>query len=308
LGSDSLIARDSPEGPTVICRPCIGLVIACCAVALVGQGIAATPPAEQKAAPRADLSEVNAAVRSSDWAKADELLAGLLEQSPDDPAALLMRGEVLLALGKPAEARPFLERALAADPARERTNFQLATVLEGAGEPEAALEHFAREIELTSTNEIKVLAQLNRSVLFAKLGRTAEAAAALEAALALDPDRPQVYGDLATYYLELGRLDEAAATLERGFEQGGFSSAQHYYVLGTRYYQESAYDKAIGAFEQALALAEGHADAERSLGAALDQLGREDEALPHLERYLVLRPDAPEAKQVRERIAAIKAE
>ena len=51
-------------------------------------------------AQRADLSEANALVAESDYAGAESLLAGLQQEYPDDPALLLLRGELLLALGK----------------------------------------------------------------------------------------------------------------------------------------------------------------------------------------------------------------
>ena len=107
-----------------------------------GETGASPEPAPAATAPRANLGEANAAVRATDYARADELLAAVLQQFPDDPAALLMRGEVLLALAKPAEARPHLERAAALDPKRERVHFQLASVLQAEGEIEAAIDHF----------------------------------------------------------------------------------------------------------------------------------------------------------------------
>lgn len=269
--------------------------------ALARQDAADAPPPS----PRADLSAANEAIRAQDYAKASELLAAELEKAPEDATALLMHGEVLLALGKPAEARLPLEKCVELDPDRVRAHFQLANVLQAAGELAPAIEHFGREIELNDDEQVRIMAHLNRSILYEKSKQPEPAAEELEAALVIDPDQPRLYGDLATLYLRMGALDRAEEVLTRGFDEGGFASAHHYYNLGARYYKKGAYEDAVRVLAEALDLQDGFADAERSMGAALDQLGREAEAVKHLERYLELRPDAPEKEEIRKRIAAV---
>ena len=58
------------------------------------------------------------------------------------------------------------------------------------------------------------------------------------------------------------------------------------------------------AFTHTLEVDSRLARAERSLAAALEKLGRDHEARAHLERYLELAPDAPDAASVAERIRA----
>jgi tetratricopeptide (TPR) repeat protein len=259
---------------------------------------------EAEPAPSADLSEANELVRAGDYAQADEALEQILTEFPDDPSALLMRGEVLLVLGRFPDAQSLLAKCAELDPERERVHFQLATALQNTGDIDEALEHYAKEIELNDDEEVKIMSRLNRSFLLGKQGQWSKAAAELEAVLEIDPDRPEIYGDLATLYLQSGKLDETFDALRRGLE-AGFSSSQHFYVLGSRYYRDDLYEKAADAFAQALATNPGNADAERSLGATLEQLGREKEAAQHFQRYLELRPDAPEANELKKRIAAI---
>jgi Flp pilus assembly protein TadD len=55
-------------------------------------------------------------------------------------------------------------------------------------------------------------------------------------------------------------------------------------------------------FNEALRADPELAEAERSLAAALERLGRDAEAVQHLRRYLELRPDAPDAEAVAGRI------
>ncbi len=261
-----------------------------------GSGVAdATPP------PRADLGEANDLVRQQKYAQAETLLSELQGEFADDPALLLMRGELLLALGRTDEALAPLERAAEIDPDRPRAHFQLATALSATGDLPAALAAFAREIEHNDDAEVTALVHLNRAMLFQKQRQWIEAAQELESLLAAEPERSEAYGDLTTLYLQADRVDEAAATLERGRE-AGFLSSRHYYSLGARMYKEGRYEHAVEALGSALEIDPRLARAERSLGAALQKLERQQEAIEHLERYLELSPDAGDAESIARQI------
>ncbi len=294
------------------------IVLALCACVLpitaqtetVGQPVADATAETTEPPARADLSEANEFVRSQDWAAADGALVALQEEFPDDPALLLMRGEVLLAMRKPADAAPLLERCAEIDPERKRTHFQLGSALAASGNRSGALAAFAKEIELQtgaeeSEAQILVLSRLNRSMLLVQQNRWDEAAAEMEAVLTLEPERVAAYGDLASVYLEAGSLDKAAEALQRGFDKG-FKSSNHYYNLGARYYRKATYPSAVEALTRALELDPQLASAERSLAAALDKLGRDDESVQHLRRYLELRPEAPDKQEVQKLLEAGK--
>jgi len=259
----------------------------------------APAPTEDDPVDRADLTEVNELVLEGAYAEAEAMLAAIQEEFPDDPRVLMMRGEVLLALGRMDDALPELRRCVEIDPERPRLNFQLATALQAVGDHPGAVEAFGREIELNDDPQIKVMAHLNRYVLREQEKDWSGAVDELEAVLALDPTRLEVYGEIASIHLKAGRLDDASARLKAGME-AGFRSARHMYSLGARYLKEKAYAPAAEAFGTALEIDPSFADAERSLAVALDQLGRGDEAVQHFRRYLELRPDAPDSQQIAE--------
>jgi tetratricopeptide (TPR) repeat protein len=224
-----------------------------CAV-LASLAVAEEPPAAQPtpaAAPRADLGPANDLVRNGAYAEAEKVLRELQQSHPDDPRILLMRGELLLALEQPAEAIPLLRRCIEIDPVRPRAHFQLGTALQATGDPDAALAAYAEELALAEDPRVKVMAHLNRSVILQQKGDRTTAADELSAVLELDPGRREVYGDLANLLLEAGRLDEAAAILDRGLG-AGFRSAAHFNTLGSRYYSAGSPDKALTAFRRAL--------------------------------------------------------
>lgn len=276
----------------------------------LGQQQPAAPPEPAVAAeeageelPAADLSEAVERIRAGAYEEAQDLLAELQSEFPGDAALLLMRGEVLLALGRAEEALDLLRHGAEVDPGRPRMNFQLGTALASTGQREAALEAFGREIEVNENSEVQVLSRLNRSLLLQQERRWGPAAEELEAVLRLQPERRNVYGDLASLYIQAGNAEAAVDALERG-EAAGFSSADHYYSLGARLYKSEMYEQAAVMLAEALRVDPGMAEAERSLAASLERLGRESEALEHLRRYLELHPDAPDAAIVSEKIRA----
>ena len=287
----------------------VGVACACLGGAVLGTAAEVpteTPPTVQDEPAGVDLSQANELVRSGAYAEAERALAALQTEHPDEPRLLLMRGEVLLALGKQEQALPLLRRTVELDPERPRAHFQLATALQGSGDREGALEAYAEEINLNDDVQVQAMARLNRSLLLEQQQDWSGSAAELHAALELAPGRLEAYGDVASLYLRAGELDAAADSLEQGLARG-FRSAKHQYILGARYYEKQAYEEAIKFLLQALEIDPGLAEAERSLAGALDQVGREAEALEHLRRYLELEPEAPDARRVRDRIREIEA-
>lgn len=254
---------------------------------------------------RADLGAVNELVRAGSYVEAETSLAALQQDFPDDPRILLMRGELLLAIGRPPDALPILRQCAEIDPALPRLHFQLATALQAVGDASAALEEFGREIEINADPRVQVLAHLNRSLLRERNEDRSGAADEIVAALALDPARLEAYGDAAALYLEADRLDEASHWLDRGFE-AGFRSPQHLYSLGARYLSRDSFEPAVAAFRKALEIDPSYAEAARSLAVALDRMGRSNEAVQQFRRYLELRPDAPDATRIAERIREVE--
>ena len=265
----SVVARSEPDPPVSASRQ---------------SAAKSTDSLEEGApAPQVDLTEANELVRSGQFSEAEQLLASLIEQSPDDLRVVLMCGEVLLALNRHADALPLLQRVAELDGNRPRVHFQLAAALQATGDRQGALDALAEELELNQDPRVQVMARLNRSVLLERQKDWIGSAAELQAVLLLEPGRVEAHGDVASLYLRAGELDAAARSLEQGLERG-FRSANHLHILGARYYEKKAYDAAIKALLQALEIDPGLAEVERALAGALDQVGREAEALEHLRR------------------------
>jgi len=106
-----------------------------------------------------------------------------------------------------------------------------------------------------------------------KQNRFAEAAVELKKAIELEPNAVMAHLQLGGALIQLNRLPEAEQELAKAYELGGSSAGAAQFLLGQVFYLESRYEPALKAFEQ----------------------------------YLKDVPNAPNAEQVREVVAKIKA-
>ena len=257
------------------------------------------PPVQQaeEKARTADLREAGEKIGAGQLEDAEALLAPMLEPFPDDPALLLMLGEVRLALGRPDQALPVLEHAAEISPDRLRLQFQLGSALAATGRTEDALAAFRRELENNDNPEVRVLSLLNRSFLLQNMKRWEDSAAELVQVAELDPTKAQVYGDAASLYIQAGIPEKAEEVLAAG-EPLGFRSAQHTYSLGAAYYKDEKYEQAAAAYRRCLLIKPTFYKAERGLGLALEKSGKGDEAVAHFRKYLELKPDARDRDRI----------
>jgi len=267
---------------------------------LTGEVVEQAPPPEPTGP---DLTEAFAKVKAQDFGAAEAILAGLQDEWPDDERLLALRGELLVALGRTAEAVPILRKVATLAPERPRVHFQLGTALASGGDRTAAIEAFGKELEHSEEAQVRLLAHLNRSMLFQQTRQWAEASTELRAVLELDPARVEAWGDLTTLQLEAGDVEAAARAFEDGFA-AGFRSARHGYSVGARLLKAERYAEARDMFQRVLEIEPTHARAVRSLAASLEKLGSDEESLEQWARYLELAPGAVDADQVAQKLSA----
>ena len=271
---------------------------------LTGKVTEQAPEPEPEAPVAADLTKANELVRKQKYAEAETLLAELQLEFPEDDRLLTMRGELLVALGKPKEAIPILTKVTELAPERDRVRFQLGSALASTGDPEAALEAFGGELDVSKDPQVRILSHLNRSALFQQKRAWSDAAAELTSALELDPSQKRGWTDLSSLRLEADDLEGAVAALEKA-ASFGYESVSHYYSVGARFFKEESYDRAISYFEKVLEIDKNHSRAVRSMAASLEESGNSSASIAQWKRYLELAPDADDADSVRQRIAAL---
>ena len=265
---------------------------------LTGEVVEQAPPPKPVVA---DLTEAHEKVRAQDYAGAESLLAALQTEFPEDERLLALRGELLVALSRIDEDIPILRKVTEMAPERPRVHFQLGTALASSGDKAGALEAFEKELDYSKEPQVRLLAHMNRSMLYQQQRQWSEAATELEHALQLDPSRPEIWADLVTLYLDADDLDGALGALQNGSE-AGHRSARHYYSTGARLFKAERFAEARAALTEVLAIEPTHARAVRSLAATLEKLGEKEAALEQWTRYLELAPGAADADQVAQKL------
>lgn len=163
--------------------------------------VAAGPRASERMAP-VDFGRLFAVedLLTHAW---EERITGHYDQHFQDVADETFSGGPLDAASFRAAAEP---RKWAA-----RRAFQVAYILQSAGELERAADAYERSLGLSPTAEASTFLGWTYSF----MGRYDEAINACRKAIEVDPAFGNPYNDIGAYLIELGRLDEAIPWLER---------------------------------------------------------------------------------------------
>ncbi len=140
----------------------------------------------------------------------------VLEELPSDVEARKLRAQVLLALGRPADALTDALRAIDLAPADAEARLILCEAAIEADEPVLARREFEAAAERIVDDPIM---NLRLSVAAMALGYRDRAEAFARTALALAPQNPHAHYQLARVFVSTGRRDDAAAVLEQGFQR-----------------------------------------------------------------------------------------
>jgi tetratricopeptide (TPR) repeat protein len=152
------------------------------------------------------------AYKPGDLAQALEHYRAALAAKPADPELLANIGQILVAMNKPAEAAPFLEQAVEAEPFVITARFDLAVAYARSGRLQEAVEQYQA---LMQSNTADMRVAHNLGLALRQLGRNAEAAAAFQRATAVAPDQAPAWLGLALSLEADRRGGAAAAALER---------------------------------------------------------------------------------------------
>jgi putative PEP-CTERM system TPR-repeat lipoprotein len=170
-------------------------------------------------AARSDMARFSAARR--DFARARPLVDQLLQDFPNNPAALDLAGDVAIAEGKPADAVKHYEAAWKTAPSTSST-VQLARARWLAGEREVSVKLLEGWI---GSHQQDAAAKTLLAAQYIQLKRLPEAKTQLASLIEQSPNSPMLRNDLAWVLYQTGDLDAALAEAKHANEAAPDSPA-----------------------------------------------------------------------------------
>ncbi len=210
---------------------------------------------------------------------------GVLYASPG-PRNYLPYGQELLDQGLEAPAIGAFERAAQGKPTAS-TLYRLGTLLVKSGRPAQAKAAFERALALQPD-----LAEASNDLgaLLAEDGDLGAAIVRFRAALAATPDYPDALNNLGYALLQTGQPQKARELYEKALKlQPDFAEALN--NLGLIYGREGELDRAEPFFREALARRPAYGEAANNLALVLVSRGQSDEAVRLLVRFLEENPE-----------------
>jgi tetratricopeptide (TPR) repeat protein len=179
------------------------------------------------------------------------------------------------------------EHALAVTGDNFVMNNNYANILDKTGQPEKAIEHFNKALQMRP-NSAEVHSNLGN--VLRRLNRIDEAIMHYEKAIKLKPDLAEAHYNLAISYAGQGRTDEAIAKYLDAlrFRPDDVDTLSN---LGYALAQKGKFDEAVEYYKKALEIEPENIIAHGRLGLALANIGKIDEALEQFRIVLKSSPD-----------------
>lgn len=188
--------------------------------------------------------------------RAVKMFEELRLEKPDDLRVLTKLGIGYLRLGRTAESLLVLREAERLYPDHYKTHLQLASALQLSDDPEGALNHIDRAIELKPAS---TLAHARRGTILKRAERPAEAVESFRQALTYTPGDPRLLTELGDCHGALEEWPQAASAYAEALRRET-GNAELYMRLGIASFAMENYEEAASAFEQAMRLSPKHPD------------------------------------------------
>jgi tetratricopeptide (TPR) repeat protein len=183
---------------------------------------------------------VFAALQIDDLQTAHDAAVDLYEFNPDSPENALALSVVLVRASHWGEARPLLEKVLAAHPEDKRAQLALGIVQYNLGNLDQATQLLTASLgQGAADSEARYMLGLVAK----QRGDMPAAAREMELALAGSPDKPEALASLGQLYLQLNDTGKARTILEKAVDKLP-NDPQTHYQLGLAYRKLNLNDKA----------------------------------------------------------------
>lgn len=170
-----------------------------------------------------------------------------------------------------------------------KSTFDLAFAYSQAGEINEAIKEYKAALALDPQNP-DVMLELGSVYRRAKL--FAEARELYEKLIAADPNNARAYGNLGNVYLDEGNIEAAVANYEKAAARSSDkeAAAQNFLNAGFQSAARGNYEKAIALYRRALELTPDNPLAYTDIGWSLLGMGKTQEAIEAFEKALKLNP------------------
>lgn len=198
---------------------------------------------------RARFLEGVQAFEAGAFTPAEAAFRASLQAMPGRPSTLMNLAATLTRLGRPAEALPLLDQALAGEPASSEALCHRGAALAALGQAEPALQAYGQALLLSPG---LAPAHFQQALLLNAVGRPMDALAALDQLMALQPADGEAWFHHGQTLQALGRVDGALRSYDRALalDAGG---ANTWSRRGTLLKDMGRLADAARSFEQALA-------------------------------------------------------
>jgi tetratricopeptide (TPR) repeat protein len=254
------------------------------AVDLIGRAVALQPDAYLY---HGNLAEAYRA--AGDHERAAESCRAALRLWPDYPEALCNLGSALSALGRHDEAIESLRRAVELRPGFVVARNNLGIALRERGQSDEALEHFRRAVELDPTY---APARTNLGQMLLSRGQAEEALIHCEEAVRLEPDSAELHDNLGNVLRVLDRLDEAWNSCYRALQLNTELALANAHI-GLILERRGHLAEAVPWLKRAVERDPDRVDLWRWLAELHDERDDPTASIPCWERVLALDPDRP---------------
>lgn len=212
-----------------------------------------------------------------------------LARNPDDAWTHFGIAGALSRSGQRDAAIEHLQRGLELKPRSAEGHTNLGVLLSERGEVSAAVQHFERAIELAPQS---TYAYINLGALLAEQGRSDEALALYRRAIEIDPTQAMAHTNLALALSRSGHRDEALAHYQIALERDP-QLAEAWHGLGVLQLELRNLRAAIELLGRAVELRPEWPDAHNDLGNALGGSGQFERAASEHGRVLALDASYP---------------
>jgi predicted Zn finger-like uncharacterized protein len=269
----------------------------------------------------------------------DEAVAELEKAKTDDPRSInipITLGAVLYEKGDLASAEKNLMLAIGREPSNHEALYYLALVKAKRAEytgaidqmrlavekaPQRADYHYAlgeiyrkaerlaeaieewKQTVKRDPNHADAYEALGRAYLEA--GKVDDAINAFDTTLSVDPQRKRVLGAIGDAYFTAGRWDEAIKRYEKALKEAP-DLTYVYYKLGRAWSEREQHTKAIDWYKKAVVAEPTNAMPHYYLGYAYKDKNKRKDAAAAFRKYLELKPDAEDKREIEDEIAALE--